>query len=87
MKSIHDPRYCEFIERLIEARLDQKITQTQLAELLGKPQSYVAKVENLDRRIDVVEMRDWLVAMRLAPGNFMAQVPWWNFSNSKISTE
>ncbi|NHZ81961.1 XRE family transcriptional regulator [Massilia sp. CCM 8695] len=85
MKSIHDPRYCEFIAYLIAARLSQKITQMQLADLLGRPQSYVAKVENLDRRIDVVETRDWLVAMNLAPSDFMAQVPWWNPTHSKIS--
>jgi transcriptional regulator with XRE-family HTH domain len=79
MKSIHDPRYCDFIEHLISARLERKITQIQLAELLGKPQSYVAKVENLDRRIDIVETRDWLAAMRLDPSDFMAKVSWWNF--------
>ncbi|WP_139143362.1 helix-turn-helix transcriptional regulator [Janthinobacterium sp. HH104] len=49
MKSIHDPRYCTFIEHLVAARVRQKITQTQLSKFLGKPQSYVAKVENLDR--------------------------------------
>lgn len=32
------------------------ITQLQLSEQLGKPQSYVSKYENGERRLDVVEM-------------------------------
>ncbi|MBF9191078.1 helix-turn-helix transcriptional regulator, partial [Enterobacter hormaechei] len=31
------------------------ITQPQLAEALGKPQSFIAKVESGERRLDVVE--------------------------------
>ncbi|EGE6714936.1 helix-turn-helix transcriptional regulator, partial [Salmonella enterica] len=37
------------------ARIDRGITQSQLAESLGKPQSFVAKVENGERRLDVIE--------------------------------
>lgn len=31
------------------------MTQIALAEKLGRPQSFVSKVENGDRRVDVVE--------------------------------
>ncbi|MGE0055696.1 MAG: helix-turn-helix domain-containing protein [Hyphomicrobium sp.] len=31
------------------------LTQQAVADLLGKPQSYVAKVEGLERRLDVIE--------------------------------
>lgn len=77
MKSIHDPRYSEFIEHLIAARLLQKITQEKLSQLLARPQSYVAKVENLDRRIDIVETRDWLEALGISPIHFMSNLGWW----------
>jgi transcriptional regulator with XRE-family HTH domain len=77
MKTIHDPRYCEFIDLLTAARLGRQITQQELAASLGRQQSYVAKVENLDRRIDVVETRDWLVALGLEPSDFMTRVLWW----------
>jgi transcriptional regulator with XRE-family HTH domain len=40
---------------LKKARQDKGITQVQLAELLGKPQSFVAKFESGERRLDVVE--------------------------------
>ena len=78
MKSIHDPRYIEFIEQLILERSTRKITQQKLSSSLGRPQSYVAKVENLDRRVDVVETRDWLIALGIAPAEFMARIPWWS---------
>ncbi|ATQ74212.1 transcriptional regulator [Massilia violaceinigra] len=85
MKSIHDPRYLAFIEQLILERWSLKITQEQLSMVLGRPQSYVAKVENLDRRIDVVELRDWLMALNIEPTEFMCRIPWW--SSNSASTE
>ena len=77
MKSIHDPRYSKLIERLIALREEFNVTQTELAEQLHRPQSYVAKVENFDRRIDVVEIADWLMALRTPPHIFMAEIDWW----------
>lgn len=37
------------------ARKAAGLSQVELAEMLGKPQSYVSKVEAGDRRIDIVE--------------------------------
>jgi transcriptional regulator with XRE-family HTH domain len=78
MKSIHDPRYIQFIVLLIRTREAAQVTQTELASRLSKPQSFVAKVENLDRRIDIVELADWLQALRIAPQDFAAQLHWWS---------
>ena len=77
MKSIHDPRYQKLIDQLIALREEKKITQTQLAEFLGKPQSYVAKIENFDRRLDIVELSDWLTACQTKPSEFIKHVEWW----------
>lgn len=63
MSSIHDPRYREVIQKLIDLRESKKITQVQLATSLRKPQSYVAKVENCERRLDFIELHDWLSAL------------------------
>jgi len=57
MSSIHDPRYKKLIQELIAIRELKKITQVELATSLKKSQSYVAKVENLDRRIDMSIIR------------------------------
>ncbi|WP_151838631.1 MULTISPECIES: helix-turn-helix domain-containing protein [Acinetobacter] len=60
MRSIHDPRYQDLIKKLIELRESKNVTQVELARLLNKPQSYVSKVEILERRLDVIELIDWL---------------------------
>lgn len=64
MSSIHDPRYRKLITELIRMRELKNITQVQLASSLKKPQSYIAKVENLDRRIDIIELLDWLSVLQ-----------------------
>lgn len=40
---------------LIEARKSAGITQIELAKILKRPQSFVAKYENGERRLDVAE--------------------------------
>lgn len=77
MKTIHDPRYRELIEKLIRLREEKGIKQTDLSLHLGKPQSYVAKVENFDRRLDIVEMADWLNGLSVDHDQFLTSVNWW----------
>lgn len=56
MKTIHDQRYIEVIALLRKARERAGRTQSEVAQILGRPQSYVSKVETCERRIDVVEL-------------------------------
>lgn len=74
MSSIHDPRYKKLIKELIRMRELNNITQVELATSLKKHQSYVAKVENLDRRIDVLELHDWLTALNISIINFLQDI-------------
>lgn len=71
MSSIHDPRYQNLIKKLISVRELKNITQVELASSLKKPQSYVAKVENFDRRIDVIELYDWLNVLDISIVKFL----------------
>lgn len=47
------------------------MTQVELAPRLEKPQSYVSKVEILERRLDVIELCDWLNAIDEKLPNFI----------------
>jgi transcriptional regulator with XRE-family HTH domain len=54
-KTLHSADYARFLALLKAARKDAGIVQQELADKLGKPQSFVAKVEGGERRIDVIE--------------------------------
>ena len=55
MKSLRSAEHKKLTALLIAARQKSGLTQQQLAEHLGRPQSYVAKIESGERRIDVLE--------------------------------
>lgn len=71
MSSIHDPRYRIIINELTKLRESKNITQVQLATSLKKHQSYIAKVENLERRLDLIELHDWLIALNYNITDFL----------------
>lgn len=55
MKSNFTQEYADFRTALIKARKNQQLSQSAVAEQLGKPQSFVSKYESGERRLDVVE--------------------------------
>lgn len=48
--------YEKFREKLVQARKDTGLTQAEVARRLGKPQSFVSKIESGERRVDFVEL-------------------------------
>lgn len=54
-KSIYDEHYRALVDALKAARLDAGVTQQEVASALDKPQSFVAKYEGHERRLDMVE--------------------------------
>jgi transcriptional regulator with XRE-family HTH domain len=57
-KSIYSKRYRQFLDLLIQARKEADLTQVEVASRLNRPQSFVSKYENGERRLDVVEFLD-----------------------------
>jgi transcriptional regulator with XRE-family HTH domain len=55
MKSVFSHEYQTFRRCMIAARKEAKLTQESVAKSLKKPQSFVAKYENGERRLDVIE--------------------------------
>lgn len=54
-KSIHSPQHQVLRDLLIAARKKAGLTQAEVAARLGRPQSFIAKVEGGERRLDVIE--------------------------------
>jgi transcriptional regulator with XRE-family HTH domain len=54
-KSLKSAEYARLVEVLVAVRHEAGIRQQGLAKKLGKPQSFVAKYEGGERRIDVIE--------------------------------
>lgn len=66
-KSLRSPRQIQLQKLLTDERAKAGFTQAQLAARLTKPQSFVAKYEGGERRIDVVEFCDIAMALGLDP--------------------
>jgi len=70
--STYTTDYTHFLSELRRARTAAGVSQVQLAEALGQLQTYISKCERGDRRLDVVELRAWVVALGGDPVAFMA---------------
>jgi transcriptional regulator with XRE-family HTH domain len=66
-KSIHSARQGVFCELLIAARKKAGLTQQDVAKCLKRPQSFVAKFEGGERRLDVVEFLAVAKAIKADP--------------------
>jgi ribosome-binding protein aMBF1 (putative translation factor) len=54
-KSLHTPEYEYFRSLLVTAREKAGLTQAEVSAKLERPQSFVAKYEGGERRLDVIE--------------------------------
>lgn len=60
MKSIYTDDYISIISALRAIRISKNITQAKMAKLMNTSQSFVSKVENRERRLDVIELLSWI---------------------------
>lgn len=74
MKSLRTPEHKRLVALLVAAREKAGLTQQQLAERLNKPQSYIAKYEGGERRIDVVEFISIARALNFDPARAVREV-------------
>ncbi|HYG86464.1 MAG TPA: helix-turn-helix transcriptional regulator [Azospirillum sp.] len=66
-KSLRSPRQRILLALLVGARKEKGLTQAEVAAALGKPQSFVAKYENGERRIDIIEFVDIARVLDIEP--------------------
>ena len=51
-----------------------RVTQDELANLLGSTQSFVSKCERGERRLDVVELKSWCQALHFSIQVFVSRL-------------
>jgi transcriptional regulator with XRE-family HTH domain len=66
--------YGFLIEALVARRRQLAVTQSQLAGRLGRPQSYISKIELRERRLDIQEFCDIARALGLPPAELLASI-------------
>lgn len=59
---------------LISERKRYGLTQVELAERLGKPQSFVSKYERGERRLDVIEFIEVATALGTDPAKLIRKL-------------
>jgi transcriptional regulator with XRE-family HTH domain len=73
-RSTHHDGYKAFLELLRRTRKASKVTQEALADCLDNRQAFISKIERGDRRLDVVELMEYLNAIGANPATFVRQL-------------
>lgn len=73
-KTLTSRAHVKLVRMLIERREAAGITQTELAQKLGEYQSFVARLESGQRRIDVVEFIELARVLDFDPARFIEEI-------------
>lgn len=71
--SLHSHHYQIFRSLLIEAREKAGLTQVNIAERLGKPQSFISKYERGERRLDFTEFMELAYLLEIDIADFVSR--------------
>ncbi len=74
VKTLGTERHKALIALLIERREAAGLTQTELAAKLGEYQSFVARLESGQRRVDVVEFLELAELLNFDPASAIRQI-------------
>lgn len=73
-KSLRTPLHQQLQDSLIKLRKSKNLTQADVALKLSRPQSFVAKYEGGERRLDVVEFVEVANALEADPSQLLADL-------------
>lgn len=73
-KTVHSADQAAFCQLMTKARKSARMVQNDVADRLQKPQSFVAKYEGGERRIDVVEFIEICRALGADPIKLLKQL-------------
>ena len=72
-KSIYSPEHQELVTLLFDLRRQADLTQSEAAEALGRPQTYVSAVEVGRRGLDLVQIREFCAVYDISLTKFAEQ--------------
>ncbi len=58
-KTIYSEGHKVLVNKLIRARKEKGLRQGDVAKLLGRTQSYVSKIEAGQRRVDIIQLKEF----------------------------
>ena len=58
-KTIYSKDHKILVNKLIRARKQRSLRQGDVAKLLGRTQSYVSKIEAGQRRVDIIQLKEF----------------------------
>ncbi len=58
-KTIFSEGHKTLVDKLIKARKERNLRQEDVAKLLGRTQSFVSKIEAGQRRIDIIQLKEF----------------------------
>ncbi|MBI3132990.1 MAG: helix-turn-helix transcriptional regulator [Acidobacteria bacterium] len=73
-KSIARKEYAVLLDHLREVREQVGVTQVELASRLEGTQTFISKCERGERRLDLIELRDWCRALGISLDEFVRGV-------------
>lgn len=74
MSRIHSKAYATIIQTLVNARKNYPLTQMELAKLWDKKQPTITKIEQCERRLDMVEFLELCIILDLNPNDVLRDV-------------
>lgn len=58
-KTIYSKEHKQIVEQLKKARQGSNLSQKEVAKMLGKTQSYISKIESGQRKIDIIQLKEF----------------------------
>lgn len=73
-KSLFEQPYQDIVQRLIERRKELGMTQWDLAAAYGEDQSFISRIERMQRRLDVYEFAVFCRILNIDPGEVLRPI-------------